>query len=255
LEGTGATMARKKMKRTVDNVDKERSEEILASNSEWDVFNALNYLQHVVNTIWLIWVYIKIILKLVSFLFIKTKSQNDEIASSVKTDDGPGTTNWLIYLLKSMISFFISSESFLFDFINPFDVSLVDEICSVCKKDGFILLLLYYVTLALVRTVIKFNKKTASEHNMDTERDFTVDKDKTNNRTKKGTKEVKLTDILKTSKCKQQSDCQTLEFLQKIKGELTERTMSGQITTNKILEEKEELKTEAAPRQDHIFIN
>ena len=81
-------MGRKKVERKVDNLDIERSEEIPASNSEWDVSNTLNYIQHIVNTIWLIWVYIKIILKLVAFLFIKTKSQNDEIASSVKTDVG-----------------------------------------------------------------------------------------------------------------------------------------------------------------------
>ena len=229
-------MGRKKVKRKVDNLDKERSEEILASNSEWDVSNTLNYLQHIVNNIWLIWVYIKIILKLVTFLFIKTKSPNDEIASSVKTDDGPGTTNWLIYLLKRMIRFFVSSESFLFDFINPFDVSLVDEICSVCKKDGFILVLLYYVTLALVKTVIKFNKETASEHNLDAERDITVDNDKSNNQTKRGTKEVK-----------QQSDCKTSDVLQKIQEELTERAMSehGKLQkANKIMEEKEEIKNE-----------
>ena len=74
-------------------MDKERSEEILASNSEWDVSNTLNYLQHIVNTIWLIWVYIKIILKLVSFLFIKTKSRTDEMASSVKTEAAPDSSN------------------------------------------------------------------------------------------------------------------------------------------------------------------
>ena len=72
--------------------------------------------------------------------------------------------------------------------------------------------MLYYVTLALVKTVIKLNKETSSELNMDTERDITVDKDKTDYQTKKGTKEVKLTDNIKTSKCKQQSDCKTLEF-------------------------------------------
>ena len=216
-------MGRKKVKRKGDNLDKERSEEILAFNTEWDVSNTLNYLQHIVNTIWLIWVYIKIILKLVTFLFIKTKSQTDEMAASVKTEDVPVSSNGLISLLKSTISFFISSESLLFDFINPFDVSLVDEICSVCKKDGFILVMLYYVALALVKTVIKFNKETASEHNMDAERDITVDNDKTNNKTKGGTKVVKLTDNLKTSKCKQQTDCKTLEFLQKIQEELTNK--------------------------------
>ena len=124
-------MGRKEVKRKGDNLEKERSEEILVSNSEWDFSNTLNYDQHIVNTIWLIWVYIKIILKLVRFLFIKTKSQTDEMASSVKTEADQDLSNGLIYLLKSMTSFFISSESLLFDFINPFDVSLVDEICSV----------------------------------------------------------------------------------------------------------------------------
>ena len=248
-------MARKKVKIKGNNLDKERSEENLASISEWDISNTLNYTQHIVNNIWLIWVYIKIILKLVKFLFIKTKSQADEMGPSVKTEDVPVSSNGLISLIKSMISFFISSESLLFDFINPFDVSLVDEICSVCKKDGFILVMLYYVALALVKTVIKFNKETASEHNMEAERDITVDNDKTNNQAKRGTKVVKLTDNFKTSKGKQQSDCKNLELLQKIQEELKDRTMAGQITTNKIMEEKEEIKTETVPRQDHIFIN
>jgi hypothetical protein len=127
---------------------------------------------------------------------------------------------------------------------------LVDEICSVCKKDGFILLFLYYVALALVKTAIKFDKETASEHNLDT-----VDNDKTNNQTKRGTKEVKLTDNLKASKCKQQTDCKTLECLQKIQEELTERTISEHRTSNKIMEEKEEIKNEAVPRQDNILVN
>ena len=125
-------MGRKMVKRKGDNLDKERSEEILASNTEWDVSNTLNYLQHIVNTIWLIWVYVKIILKLATFLFNKTKSETDEMASSVKTEDVPDSSNGLISLLKTIIKFFISQKASLFSLQKGWIYSCLALLCYSC---------------------------------------------------------------------------------------------------------------------------
>ena len=200
---TSGTMGRKHLRKKGNNLDKEISKEIIASSSEWDFSITINFLKLKLS-IWLIWVYIKLILKLITFLCIKNKSQANEIASYVKTDAVPVSNDLLVSLLKIMLSFFNSSESILFDFMNPSDVSLVDELCSLCRQEVFFLVLLYNVALALAKIFAKFDKETTSEHNMEAGRVIPVDIDKANNNTKKETKDVKLTDNLKSSKLKQQ---------------------------------------------------
>ena len=128
-------MGRKKVRKRADNSTTERSKATLASTSDLDFSYTLNYAQNLVNSSWLFWVYIKIILKLVTYILFKTKGQPNDMTPSVKTETVLDSSNGIIQLLKSMLTFFIFSDSLLLEFINPFDVSFVEDICSLCKKD------------------------------------------------------------------------------------------------------------------------
>ena len=79
-------MGRKNLRRKGNNLDKEISEEIIASSSEWVFSITLNFLKHIV--IWLIRVYIKLILQLITFLFMKNKSQTNEIKQIMEEKGG-----------------------------------------------------------------------------------------------------------------------------------------------------------------------
>ena len=83
---TSGTMGRKNLRRKGNNLDKEISEEIIASSSEWVFSITLNFLKHIV--IWLIRVYIKLILQLITFLFMKNKSQTNEIQQIMEEKGG-----------------------------------------------------------------------------------------------------------------------------------------------------------------------
>ena len=125
--------------------------------------SASDCMQYVFKYSWVCWVYIKIILKLVTVYILKDKDTADKVNMIADAEAIADSGNSLNPLLRNMFSFFLYWDGIFLEYIKPSYLLILDEMCSIYYKDGAILVILYSLTVSFVDTIKKCNKEISNE--------------------------------------------------------------------------------------------